>query len=153
MSQWRNADAAAAAAASVSTSALAPAFPLAFFPSSALAPVSALASANVAASVANNWPFWPHRVVCCYRYCCQRASTPFSPANCPAICSHVLQSCPASPPDALSLCCASNFAFVWRENQLTRSMSFKKLCRSHTPRPAAVPPPSWLAVNTKPIYS
>lgn len=152
MSQWRNADAAAAAPASVSAS------PQALAPASA--PVSSLASANVAASVANNWPFWPHRVVCCYRYCCQRAPTPLPPLAVLFTLPTALQSARMSfnpspaPSAALSLCCASNFAFVWRENQLTRSMSFKKLCRSHTPRRAPLPcPRSLLAANTKPIYS
>lgn len=97
VSQWRNADAAASAATTVSAAASASALTPAFSLASAPAPPSAPASADVA----NNWPFWPHRVVCCYRYCCQRAPhTPpccVSLANSPAICSHVLQSCPASP--------------------------------------------------------
>lgn len=56
---------------------------------------SALASADVA----NNWPFWPHRVVCCYRYCCQRA--PHSPPLPIALQSARMSFNPAPP----SLCC------------------------------------------------
>lgn len=82
---------------------------------------------------------------CCYRYCCQRAphSPPcaVSPANSPAICSHVRQSCPASPccPLALlrfklCLCLARKSINALNELQKTLPLT----CPTHRRRP---PPP------------